>query len=225
MSELVQGSPPKTGWQPWRNAAAVVAATVSIGAAAGWLALALAGDPHPQWMFARVSGIAALLMLTALVVLGMLLAHPRGTALRSLPRATLLRLHVGLATFVAVFVALHVALLALDPYAGVGWAGVLLPLGSEYRPLPVTLGWLGLYAGLAAGLSARFAGQLGRWWFPLHRVTLGVYALVWAHGVWTGSDTGALLPVYAASALFVVITALSRYLIRPVRSSIREDRP
>lgn len=213
-----------TSWRPWLNAGVVVMSAVTAGWATGWVAVHVVNAEHPKWLLARVSGIAALLMLTALVVLGLLLAHPRGTALRSLPRATLLRLHVGLAAFTAVFTVLHVAVLALDDYAGVGWAGVVLPLGAEYRPLPVTLGWLGLYAGLAAGLTARYAGHLGRIWFPLHRVTIVTYAAVWAHGIWTGSDTGVLLPLYAASALIVVSTAISRYLTSPVRTSLGEVR-
>jgi hypothetical protein len=225
MSEVVELSTNHSTWRPWANAAAIVTSAVAAGWATGWVAVHVASAEHPKWLLARVSGVAALLMLTALVMLGLLLAHPRGTALRSLPRATMLRAHVGLAAFTAVFTTLHVVVLALDPWAGVGWAGVLLPLGAEYRPLPVTLGWLSLYAGLAAGLTARFAGQLGRIWFPLHRVTLATYALVWAHGVWTGSDTGALLPLYAASAVLVVSTAISRYAASPIRTSLGGARP
>lgn len=225
MSETAQLSPAPNAWRPWANAAAVVTSAVAVGWATGWVAIHVAGAEHPKWLLARVSGVAALLMITALVVLGLLLAHPRGTVLRSLPRATLLRIHVGLAAFAAVFTALHVVVLALDEYAGVGWAGVLLPLGAEYRPLPVTLGWLALYAGLAAGLTARFAGQLGRIWFPLHRVTIVTYAVVWGHGIWTGSDTGVLLPLYAGSALLVITAAVSRYVVAPVRTSLGEARP
>ena len=83
-------------------------------------------------------------------------------------------------------------MLAIDEYAGVGWAGVLLPLGADYRPLPVTLGWLALYGGLAAGLTARFAGRLGRVWWPVHRVAIVIYAAAWLHGVLSGTDSAAL---------------------------------
>ncbi len=215
---------PQARWHPWVSALVVVVGAVMAGWAAGWVSIQVAHDAHPKWLLARVSGIAGLVLLTALVVLGLLLAHPRGTALRSLPRATMLRVHVGLATFTFVFITLHVVVLALDQYAGVGWSGVLLPLGAEYRPLPVTLGWLGLYAGLAAGLSARFAGRLGRLWWPLHRTTLVTYAAVWAHGVLAGTDAVALTFWYVGSALLVVSIAVSRYATPHVRSSLGEDR-
>jgi hypothetical protein len=197
----------------------VVAAAVISGWTAGWVGVHLIHDEHPKWLLARVSGIAALTLLTAVVMLGLWLAHPRGTLARRLPRASLLRLHVGLVAFTGAFTVLHVVVLALDDYSGVGWAGALLPLGSEYRPLPVTLGWLGLYAGLAAGLSAHLAGRLGRLWWLLHRSTLVVYAAVWAHGVLAGSDTSSLVVWYLASALGVVALAVSRYLTPSLRRS------
>lgn len=225
-SDVLERSSPASAstWRPWTSALLVVAIAVLGGWAVGWVGVHVAHDEHPKWLLARVSGIAGLVLLTALVVLGLLLAHPRGTALRSLPRATMLRLHVGLASFTAVFVVLHVVVLAFDEYAGVGWTGALLPLGAEYRPLPVTLGWLGLYAGLAAGLSARFAGRLGRLWWPLHRTTLVTYAAVWAHGVLAGTDTSSLTLWYAGSGLLVVATAISRYTATPLRSSLGDDR-
>ena len=49
---------------------------------------------------------------------------------------------------------LHIVVLATDKYAGVGWWGSFVPMGATYRPLPVTLGVIGLYAGLAAGITA-----------------------------------------------------------------------
>lgn len=214
-----------TRWHPWISAATVAVAALVSGWAVGWVALQMAAGEHPKWLLARVSGLAGLFLLTALVLLGLLLAHPRGTALRSLPRATMLRLHVGLVTFTLVFITLHVLVLALDDYAGVGWSGVLLPLGAEYRPLPVTLGWLGLYAGLVAGLTARFAGRLGHIWWPIHHTTLVIYAAVWAHGVLAGTDSAALGFWYAGSALLVVATAVSRLMTPHVRSALGEGRP
>lgn len=218
--------PPTTNppWHPWVSAMAVAFGALVAGWAVGWVALQVANGEHPKWLLARVSGLAGMVLLTALVMLGLLLAHPRGTALRSLPRATMLRVHVGLATFTLVFITLHVVVLALDDYAGVGWSGVVLPLGAEYRPLPVTLGWLGLYAGLVAGLTARFAGHLGRVWWPIHHTTLVIYAAVWAHGVLAGTDSAALWFWYAGSALLVVATAISRYMTPRLRVSLGEDR-
>jgi hypothetical protein len=132
-------------------------------------------------------------------------------------RKTLLSVHVGLAAFTAVFILLHIVVLAMDQYAGVGWAGVFLPLGATYRPIPVTLGWLALYGGLAAAITARFAGRLGRIWWPIHRVAIAIYAAAWLHGVLAGSDSAALGLIYAGSLVLVLSIAASRYLTDPIR--------
>ena len=215
---------PGPWWRPWLNSLYVAVATLTAGWAVGWLGVHTAGDSKPLWLLARISGMAAMILLTALVALGLALAHPRGTALRSLSRRSLLSIHVGLAAFTGVFLVLHVVVLALDEYAGVGWAGVFLPLGAAYRPVPVTLGWLALYGGLAAAVTARWAGRLGRVWWPIHRVALVVYAAAWLHGVLAGTDSAALALMYAASLLVVLALAASRYLTDPVRRHVRSHR-
>jgi len=214
-----------SAWHPWLSALIVTVSSMIAGWTIGWVAIQVSQDAAPKWLLARVSGIASLVLLTGLVLLGLMLAHPRGTALRSLPRATMLRIHVALASFTAMFIVLHVVVLALDSYAGVGWKGALLPLGAEYRPLPVTLGWLGLYAGLVAGITARFAGRIGRIWWPLHHTTLAIYAAVWAHGVLAGTDSAALTFFYVGSGFLVIATAISRYTTDPIRSSHGGARP
>jgi hypothetical protein len=211
-------------WRPWVNGLYLVIATLTAGWAVGWLGVHAAGDSTPLWLLARISGISSLALLTALVSLGLVLAHPRGTALRSLSRRTLLSIHIGLAAFTLVFLVLHVVVLALDEYAGVGWAGVLLPLGATYRPIPVTLGWLALYGGIVAGVTARFAGRLGRVWWPIHRVAIAVYGAAWLHGVLAGSDSAALVLMYAGSLLFVLALVAGRYLTDPIRRRTRRTR-
>jgi len=203
--------------RPWLAVVGVGAGAAALGWAAGWLGLQLSNDPHPTWLLARVAGLASLVMLTGLVTLGLLLAYPRGTVLRALPRDVLIRVHIGLATFTLVFTVLHVVVLALDKYAGVGWAGVFLPLGATYRPIPVTLGWIALYGGLLAGVTARLAGRLGRVWWPIHRVAIVTYAAAWLHGVLAGTDSVALAFFYGSSLLIVVSIATSRYLTEPTR--------
>ena len=101
-------------------------------------------------------------------------------------------MHVSLAVFTLAFTALHVVVLATDSYAGVGWRGALVPMAATYRPVPVTLGVIGVYAGLLAGLTAALAGRVtARIWWPIHKVAALSLVLVWVHGVLAGSDTRA----------------------------------
>jgi Ferric reductase like transmembrane component len=197
-----------------------VTATVLVlavaGASTAWLlgraAQVVAGDRRAPWIVGRASGITAYLLLLLVVVLGLVLAHPWRTRFRRPSTVSRIRAHAVLAVFTLAFTVLHVVVLATDRYAGVGWRGALLPLGASYRPAAVTLGVVGLYAGMLAGITASLAGRLpARLWWPLHKVSAAALLLVWVHGLLAGSDTPALLGLYAGSGGLVLLLAVSRY--------------
>ncbi|MFD0521788.1 hypothetical protein [Paractinoplanes durhamensis] len=173
---------------------------------------AVAGDRNAPWILGRASGLGAYLLLVALVGTGTLLAHPWSVRWRRPGPAARLRLHAGLAAFTLAFLVLHVVVLATDPYAKVGWWGAVLPMASQYRPASVTLGVVGGWCGLIAGLTAALAGRITRrFWWPLHRAAVGCFILVWLHGVLAGSDTTALRALYLLTAAALLILATTRY--------------
>lgn len=190
---------------------AVVAAGASSGLAARVVLDAVRGADAVPWVLARASGVTSYVLLLALVTTGLVLAHPWARHLQRPTPATRMVVHASLATFTLAFTVLHVVVLATDPWAQVGWRGVLLPMASVYRPVPVTLGVLAVWAGLITGVTARWAGRIGRAWLPVHRVALAVFALVWAHGVLAGTDTPALRGFYVATGAAVLGLAVSRY--------------
>jgi hypothetical protein len=201
-----------------RRAAVTVAVAVSASVTAalsGKVATTLSGDRMAPWILGRAAGVSSYLLLVVLVALGLMLSHPWRTRLRRPSTAARVRVHVSLAAFTAAFTALHVVVLASDHYAGVGWRGALIPLASEYRPVPTTLGVIGLYAGLLAGATATLAGRLAAWiWWPIHKVAVVSLILVWVHGVLGGSDTRGLLWMYVGSAVAILALAASRYTAR-----------
>ena len=153
-------------------------------------------------MLGRAGGLASYVLLVALVVTGLVLAHPWSRHWHRPSPRTRLTLHVSLATFTLVFTTLHVVVLAIDPWAKVGWIGAVLPMASEYRPVPVTLGVLALWAGLVTGLTAALAGRLAaRVWWPIHKVAAVILVLVWVHSVLAGSDVAALQGFYLATGV------------------------
>ena len=100
--------------------------------------------------------------LTAMVVLGIWLAHPWRTRMSSPPRPeTLLRADVTLAACTITLLAGHLTAIALDHYAGVGWIGAFVPWHATYRPTGVAPGHAG---SLRPGLGRRYcrAGRLNR---------------------------------------------------------------
>lgn len=195
-------------------------ATIAAASAAGWstawllgrAAQAVSGNRQAPWIVGRASGITAYVLLVAVVAMGLVLAHPWRTRIRRPSTVSRIRAHAILASFTLAFTVLHVVVLATDHYAGVGWRGALLPLGASYRPVPVTLGVIGLYAGLLSGVTASLAGRIAaRVWWPLHKVSAGALILVWAHGLLAGSDSSALRMLYLATGAGLMIMAVSRY--------------
>ncbi len=181
----------------------------------GTAALSLAGNRNAPWILGRAAGITSYILLIALVTLGLLLSHPRRSRIVRPSATTRIRTHVALAVFTLVFTVLHVVVLATDSYAGVGIFGSLVPMGSTYRPVPVTLGVIGLYAGLLAGLTASLAGRfIGRIWWPIHKVSAISLVLVWGHGFLAGSDSPVMQSFYIATAALVVGVGISRYVAK-----------
>jgi hypothetical protein len=207
-----------------RAGASLVLLTAGGGVSAWLLGRAaqhVSGNHNAPWIVGRASGITAYLLLVAVVTMGLLLAHPWRTRLHRPSTVTRIRVHAVLAGFALAFTALHVLVLATDPYAGVGWTGALLPMGASYRPAPVTLGVIGLYSGLISGITAALAGRIAaRVWWPLHKMSAAALALVWLHGLLAGSDALALLLMYGFSGAAVIALAISRYVATTPRDQV-----
>lgn len=202
---------------------AVTGAATSCGLVGWWVATELRGEPAVPWVLARACGVACYVLLVALVATGLAMAHPWSRRAGGPGPELRLTVHATLATFTLAFTALHVVVLATDPWAHVGWAGALLPFGSQYRPVAVTLGVLALWAGLVTWATARLAGRVaGRVWWPVHKVAATTLALAWAHGVLAGTDAAALRWFYVSTGLGVVGLAVSRYTARTPADGLAE---
>ncbi|WP_155859401.1 hypothetical protein [Cellulomonas sp. KRMCY2] len=202
---------------------AALAGSAAVGLAAWTVVTTLMGGSPVSWVLGRASGLTSYLLLLALVTTGLVLSHPWARGMRRPSPAGRLRLHIALATFTLAFTVLHVVVLATDPWAQVGWRGALLPLASTYRPVPVTLGVLALWAGLLTGITARLAGSIAaRIWWPVHKVAAGILVLVWSHSVLAGSDTPTLRWFYVSTGVAVIGLAITRYSARTPTDRVAE---
>ncbi len=169
------------------------------------------------WMAARATGITAYLLLTGQVVLGLILSHPTNQSTWKLSKR-LFPWHENLFVFTVVFVGAHIVALLLDPWAGVGLSGTFIPGLSEYRSAPVALGTLSLYAALVTGITARWTKLLPQGiWLRLHRFAIVAWLLGWLHGLLAGTDSTALMPVYAVSFFVVLFAGAYRYWVAKQR--------
>lgn len=194
---------------------------VIIGAVAALVALGItdqvipATDAHTisvrPWVAARALGITAYLLLAIEVATGVWMSHPRnsgdGRATRSVAPW-----HELLTVFTGAFLVLHIVLLAVDPYAGVDWVGAFVPGFSQYRPVPVAIGSVALYALIITAATAKWTRLLpAGWWLKIHRLTAVVFFASWIHGILAGTDTVALLPLYLVTGGVVLLGIAHRW--------------
>ena len=97
----------------------------------------IATSSHLLWYTTRATGVVALVLLTASVVLGVLTSVRFGTT--QWPRFALQDLHKRVSLLSMVFIGFHVVTTVSDAYAPIGWMSVFVPFTSSYRRL-----WLGL---------------------------------------------------------------------------------
>lgn len=164
------------------------------------------------WLAARATGLTALAILAVMVILGLLLSHPKQAEWKQAKR--IYPWHETLWVFAIAFLAIHVVAILLDPYAAVSPLGALLPGLSRYRTVPVAIGSIGLYAVIITGATARWTRLLpSGLWLKLHRFAAVPMGLGWVHGVLAGTDTAPLRLGYWAIAASVVFAGFYRYWI------------
>ena len=162
------------------------------------------------WLASRAAGITALLLLGVQILIGLLLSHPTNKLAWRLSRLVF-PWHDTLWLFVLAFVGVHIVSIVVDPYAGVGLSGALLPGLSSYRSAPVALGTIALYALLVTGLTARWTRLLPRGaWVVIHRGAIGICVAAWMHGLLAGTDSAPLLAIYVGLGLAMIAATAHR---------------
>jgi DMSO/TMAO reductase YedYZ heme-binding membrane subunit len=165
------------------------------------------------WYLARAAGIAAVVLLVASLVLGVLFAT---RALRSIDRpAWLLAMHRWLSTLTIVATALHLVGLVADSYVHFGWKEIVVPGTSRWRPLAVTLGVVSLYLLIAIHATSLLMKRIPkRWWRAIH---VSSYAAAWfgvVHAALAGTDVGNR--AYQITAMVLTMAAVTAAVLRVV---------
>jgi sulfoxide reductase heme-binding subunit YedZ len=151
------------------------------------------------WYVARGTGLVALALLTAVLVLGVLSRH--GKPLPGLPRFVTAGLHRNASLLAVVFLAVHIVSVVLDPYALAGVVDVLVPFRSGYRPLWVGLGTVAFDLLLALVVSSLLRGKLSdRVWRTLHWAAYLCWPSALAHGLGSGTDRSQIWSIALTAA-------------------------
>lgn len=141
------------------------------------------------WYTSRATGLVALLLLTATMVLGILTANRAST--RNWPAFSFQELHKRIALMSVALVAIHVLTSILDTYVNIGWASVVVPFSSHYDRSWVAVGTIGVDLMIAVTLSSLLRHRLGaRTWRALHWLAYLSWPIALAHAFGMGTDMG-----------------------------------
>jgi len=171
--------------------------------------LATAVGPHLFWITSRAAGIAALVLSSLSVCIGLLMGgrilKGRQLDLRVTHEA------LSLATLVALVV--HGLTLLGDGYLNPSLGDIAIPFLSGYKTLWTSTGIVAFWALLLLGLSYYARSRIGaRRWRKLHRFTALAWILGIAHSLGEGTDAGQAW--FLAMTALVVVPALLLLAIR-----------
>jgi sulfoxide reductase heme-binding subunit YedZ len=169
----------------------------------------------PVWFTARAAGVAALVLASCSVSLGLL--HAGRVLPRRIGPAESRALHEALALATLVAVAAHGVALVLDPVLRAGVAQIVVPLASPYRPVGTALGQIAGYGLAVLGLGYYARARIGpARWRRAHRFVPAFWALAVVHGLTVGTDRGQpwFLAVLALPALAALALLTRRWMPR-----------
>src|ERR1700758_3128137 len=158
-----------------------------------------------DWYAARAAGIAAYLLLSFVVLLGLTMAGRK--SLPRWPKFAIEDVHRFAGLLVGTFVIIHVATIAIDSWLPFSIGSIIVPLVSKYRPIWVALGIVAAELLLALAATNHYRDRLEyRFWRRAHYLNFVVWSAATLHGIGSGTDRSALwlLAIYALATATVV---------------------
>jgi predicted ferric reductase len=176
------------------------------------------------WYASRATGIVALLLLTAVLVLGILVN--RQGRLPGLPRFAVTDLHRNLSLLSVAFIAVHILTAVADTYVHIPLLSAVIPFASGYERLWLGLGAIAVDLMAAMIVTSLLRGRLNRVvWKAVHLLAYASWPLTFAHSLGSSKDLqqGWLLVLSIACAA-VVAAALAWRLVHAARQVPRSGR-
>ena len=163
------------------------------------------------WYASRATGVVALVLLTAVLVLGILVN--RQGRLPGLPRFAVTDIHRNLSLLSVAFIAVHVLTAVLDTYVHIPVLSAVIPFASGYERLWLGLGAISLDMMLAMIVTSLLRGRMNRLlWRAIHLLAYASWPVAFAHSIGSGTDLqhGWLLDLAIGCALIVAAAVIWR---------------
>jgi len=176
------------------------------------------------WYASRATGIVALLLLTAVLVLGILVN--RQGRLPGLPRFAVTSLHRNMSLLAVAFIAVHVLTAVADTYVSIPVLSGVIPFASGYERFWLGLGAISFDLMLAMIITSLVRGRLNRiLWRAIHLTAYLSWPVAFVHSIYSSGDLqhGALLYLAVACAV-IVAGAVAWRLVSVARQLPRAER-
>ena len=176
------------------------------------------------WYASRATGVVALLLLTAVLLLGLLVT--RQGRLPGLPRFAVTGLHRNLSLIAVVFVAVHVLTAVADSYEKIPLTAAIVPLASPYERLWLGLGAVSFDIMIAVIVTSLLRRHLSRrLWRGVHLTAYACWPVAWLHSITSSTDMrhGELF-LLALACVAAVVIAVGWRLAAAARDLPRAER-
>jgi predicted ferric reductase len=135
-----------------------------------------------MWYASRSTGLLALVLFTASVVLGALGGGRFSRA--GWPRFTIAALHRNVSLLAVAFLVVHVVTATIDPYAGIGWLAAVVPFVSAYHPFWLGLGAVATDLAAAVVITSLLRPRIDvRLWRAVHWLGYACWPVALVHGI------------------------------------------
>jgi sulfoxide reductase heme-binding subunit YedZ len=164
------------------------------------------------WYATRASGIAAYVVLSVVVCIGMSMGGKAQS--RKWPRFSVEDVHRFGGLLVGALIGIHVVTIALDSFLPFSVINLAVPFTATYRPLWTGLGIAAAEILLALAITNHYRKRLPySFWRKAHYANFAVWALAALHGVMSGTDRSVwwLAMIYGLSIASVVALATWRF--------------
>jgi predicted ferric reductase len=147
-------------------------------------------EPTAYWYLSRASAMVAYLLAWLSMVLGVSMTNKLARIYPGGPVAFDLHQHTSLLSIA--FALFHALILLGDKYIAYTLFQVLVPFSSStYEPIWVGVGQVSFYLMLLVGFTFYVRKQITqKVWRWIHYLSFVMFAMVLAHGIMAGSDSG-----------------------------------
>ena len=164
------------------------------------------------WYAARASGVAAYVVLSVVVALGLTLGGKAQS--RRWPRFSVEEVHRFGGLLVGSLIGVHVLAIAADSFLPFSLTQLLVPFTSSYRPLWTGLGIAAAELLVALAITNHYRRRLPySFWRKAHYLNFAVWGFASLHGLMAGTDRGApwLAIIYGVSVATVLMLLVWRF--------------